>query len=156
MKKIMLLLFGFLFHWNTQASVFQLVNVEKDEQEEDSPIATTYVYTSAKPLFVSYRYGFNLDMNTYELAIKFADTDAANTRLKSVYLAVSDEDQRFLKQLKIPNFKPRQGCYYYGNAQVSLDEVWVEVFDFGGSDYGGAYLKHIKLLDEYAPILECS
>lgn len=155
-KKIIIYLLGFLFHWNTHASVFQLVDTEKDEQEKDSPTVTTYTYTAAMPLMVSYRYGFNLDMNTYELAIKFDDIDTQNTKLRSVYLGVSDEDQYFLKLLKIPDFKPKIGCYYLGNAEVSLDEVWVATFDFGGSDYGGAFLKDINLHDNAVPIFYCS
>lgn len=147
-KKIIMNFSDYLFHRNKANSNFQLLNVEKDAQEEDSPIATTYTYTCANPLLVSYRYGFNVDMNSYELSIKFNDADAMNTQLRSVYLAVSDDDQQFLKQLTIPDFKPKRGCYYYGNAEVGLDEVWVAVFEFAGSEYGCAYLKYIKALDD--------
>lgn len=155
MKKFSLMVVIFLLNCTIHASTFQLLSVEKEEQESDSPTTTTYTYTSAVPLIVSYRYGFNIDRNSYELAIKFADTDVANTQLRSVYFDVSDEDQQFLKKLKITDFKPEQGCYYYAKAELEIDEVWVATFEFGGSDYGIAHLKYIKSPDD-APHLECT
>lgn len=155
MKKIIALLFGLLFNCTAHATTFQLVGIEQDEPDEDSPVATIYTYTALKPLIVSYRYGFNLDLNKYELAIKFSDSDAINTPLRSVYLSVMDDDQQFLKRLNITDFKPKQGCYYLGKAEIRLDEVWVATFEFGGSDYGSAYLRDLKALDA-TPRLACA
>ena len=112
---------AFLFSTQLVAAPFQLLATEKDEYEEDTPQGTTYTYTAGQPLMVDWRYGFNIDMDRYELAVKFSDDDTRSTQLKAIYLAVND-DQVFYPQLNIPNYKPQYGCYFYGQAEVILDD----------------------------------
>lgn len=93
-------------------------------------------------------------MGSYELAVKFSHNDTQSTQLNGVYLALSDDLKRY-PQLRIPNNQPKTGCYYYGHAEISLEEVWITVYNFGDGQYGGVSLKSLKSLDTTTPKLKC-